>query len=327
MRKTSTAKASFPALDDVLSEVEPEARCQLYLTVALASVINNRTTAAKLAAERASQLALAGSVEEARARLYHAGALAAMPKLIDTAVTDLAGVNRELLAPSDQALMDVVAIAIAGVRSGTDRAAISVAAAEPLGDADPAAEDAVLQARPRRSESLGRHPRRSGAMNVLAKLLAETGASLVGARPEPDGGRQAENGAFRSLLERMGLSAPASGDGAPATAATPAGEEGPDTPSKEESDDTHAATPKRIVSFPASLGRLDHNKRGAQNLAQDVNVDPAAAVALAGGGNGFRTSLSSLRRCKATRWHRSRRLPARAAKANGLAGAVRNRRR
>ncbi len=139
------SEKTFPALDDVLSEVEPEARCQLYLTVALASVINNRTTAARLAAERASQLALAGSVEEARARLYHAGALAAMPKLVDTAVADLAGVNPDLLAPSDKALMDMVAVTIAGVRSGTDRTAINVAAAEPLGDAAPTAEDAVLQ--------------------------------------------------------------------------------------------------------------------------------------------------------------------------------------
>ncbi len=139
------SESSFPALDDVLSEVEPEARCQLYLTVALASVINNRTTAAKLAAERASQLALAGSVEEARARLYHAGALAAMPKLVDAAVTDLAGVDRELLVRSDQALMDVVKITIAGVRSGTDRAAINVAAAESLGDGELPAGDAVLQ--------------------------------------------------------------------------------------------------------------------------------------------------------------------------------------
>jgi chemotaxis protein MotC len=142
---TIDREESFPELDDMLVQVEPDARCRLYLTVALASVIDSRTTAAKLAAERASRLALAGSAEEARARLYHAGALAAVPKMLETAVSDLAGVDRKLLSSSDQALYEVVEATIAGVRSGTDRAAIKVAAAEPLGEADLPAESAALQ--------------------------------------------------------------------------------------------------------------------------------------------------------------------------------------
>ena len=155
-------EGSFQNLDDVMARVEPEARCELYLTVALASVINDRTTAAKLAAERASGLALADSVEEARARLYHAGALVAVPKLIDTAASDLAGVDRALLSQSDQALYDAVSATIAGVASGTDREAIEVAAAEPLNDEKIAVADIPALTRAQ------------GALRTVDALLAES---------------------------------------------------------------------------------------------------------------------------------------------------------
>ncbi len=124
----------FSRLDDMLAMVEPDARCELYLTVALASAMNSRLTAAKLAAERASGLALAGSVQEARARLYHAAALAAMPELVDKAASDLAGLDRRLLSASDQALYGVVDATIHGVVSATERDEIKSATAEPLGD-------------------------------------------------------------------------------------------------------------------------------------------------------------------------------------------------
>jgi chemotaxis protein MotC len=135
---------SFAGLDDMLAMVEPDARCELYLTVALASTVSNRLTAARLAAERASGLALAGSVQEARARLYHAAALAALPGMVDTADSDLKGLNPALLSSPDRALLDVVTVTVAGVRSATNRASIKVAIAEPLGDGSTADEPAVL---------------------------------------------------------------------------------------------------------------------------------------------------------------------------------------
>ena len=135
---------SFSRLDDMLALVEPDARCELYLTVALGSTVNNRLTAARLAAERASGLALAGSAQEARARLYHAAALAALPGMIETAHDDLDGLKPALLGASDRALLAVVNATVAGVRSATDRASIKVAIAEPLGAGSAPDEPAIL---------------------------------------------------------------------------------------------------------------------------------------------------------------------------------------
>ncbi len=135
----------FSELDDMLAMVEPDSRCDLYLTVALASAISGRTTAAKLAAERASGLALAGSVQEARAKLYHAAALAAMPKLADKAASEIKGLNRSLLAEPDQAFYDVVSATLTGVLSGTDLGTINVAAAKPLGAGALVEEPAIIK--------------------------------------------------------------------------------------------------------------------------------------------------------------------------------------
>jgi chemotaxis protein MotC len=123
----------FPELDDMLAMVEPQSRCDLYLTIALASAVSGQATAARLAAERASGLALAGSEQEARAKLYHAAALATMPTLADKGAAELASIDRKLLSSSDLALADVVGTTLAGVRAGTELDKIKVAVAKPLG--------------------------------------------------------------------------------------------------------------------------------------------------------------------------------------------------
>ncbi len=102
-------------------------------------------------------------------------------------------------------------------------------------------------------------------MNVLAKLLAETGANLIGARPEPGSGRQAENGAFRSLLERVGLSGSASPDGAPAAAVASAAEQDPNTSPE---DTPPVAAGKRIAGFAVSLSRFDRDERNGEDASQ-----------------------------------------------------------
>ncbi len=135
----------FGELDDMLAMVEPESRCDLYLTVALASAVDGRATAARLAAERASGLALAGSLQEARAKLYHAAALAAMPALTDKAESEINGLDRKFLAVSDQTLYDTVRATLDGVLSGTDLSKINVAAAEPLGDGALADESPIIK--------------------------------------------------------------------------------------------------------------------------------------------------------------------------------------
>ncbi len=151
----------FAELDDMLAMVEPESRCDLYLTVALASAINGRITAARLAAERASGLALAGSVQEARAKLYHAAALAAMAELSDKADAEMKGLDRSLLSESDQAIYDVVRATLDGVESGTDLSKINVAAAEPLGDGAKVEEPDIIK-------------KAQAALDDTAKLIASS---------------------------------------------------------------------------------------------------------------------------------------------------------
>ena len=135
----------FAELDDMLAMVEPESRCDMYLTVALASAMSGRITAAKLAAERASGLALAGSLQEARAKLYHAAALAAMPELTDKAATEITALDRNLLPAPDQAFYDVVKSMLDGVLSGTDLSKIDVATAAPLGDGAKVEEAPIIK--------------------------------------------------------------------------------------------------------------------------------------------------------------------------------------
>ena len=138
-------EARFAELDDMLAMVEPESRCDLYLTVALASAINGHAAAAKLAAERASGLALAGSVQEARAKLYHAAALATMPELAAKGAAEIAGLNRSLLSPPDQALYDTVHATLTGVLSGTELGQIKAAPAKPLGKGAIVEEPAIIK--------------------------------------------------------------------------------------------------------------------------------------------------------------------------------------
>ncbi len=140
------SEAKFAHVDDMLSGVEARARCQLYLTVASASIVKGQFTAGRLAAERAATFSSPGSAEEAQARLYGAAALAADPKGFDTAVTDFNGVNRALLRASDQALYEMVAMTLEGIRSGTERDQMPSTAELPPPDKDPSATEIAKRA-------------------------------------------------------------------------------------------------------------------------------------------------------------------------------------
>ena len=111
----------FGRLDEMLALIDPTARCELYLTVALASLVKGKAPTAALAASRALDLAATGSAEAARSHLYQAAALAVDPKAFDTAVASLEAVDRGLLPPSDAALYQVVAATADVIASGTDR--------------------------------------------------------------------------------------------------------------------------------------------------------------------------------------------------------------
>jgi chemotaxis protein MotC len=116
-------EADFSRLEDLLLLVEPAARGQLCLTVALAAVVKGNSDAGAFAAERALALAPANSKEEARAQLYRAASMLADAEAFDTAVDAIERSNRNLLGSSDQSLHETVAATIAGIRAGTEAAA------------------------------------------------------------------------------------------------------------------------------------------------------------------------------------------------------------
>lgn len=109
----------FKRLDNMVADVEPGARCQIYLTVALASVVRGNGLAAQLASGRAAALAEDGSVEQSRAALYSAAGGVADAKTFDEASRGLAAVRADQLSASDQALMAMVQATVDGVASGT----------------------------------------------------------------------------------------------------------------------------------------------------------------------------------------------------------------
>ena len=110
----------FHRLDEMLAVINAPARCDLYLTVALAGVVKGKAATAALAADRALDLSAGNSTEEARARLYRAAGLAVRPGSFDVAVTTLKSVNRALLPASDRALYEVVATTVGIIGSGTN---------------------------------------------------------------------------------------------------------------------------------------------------------------------------------------------------------------
>ena len=130
----------FSQLDDMLASLEPDARVELYLTVALAGVVAGRVNEATLSASRALSLTVDGSIGVQRAHLYRAAAEAVSAKTFDAAGVDYAAVVRGSLSASDQVLYDAVGVAITAVGAGT---AVTV----PPGPAVPPDPPSTLMAR------------------------------------------------------------------------------------------------------------------------------------------------------------------------------------
>lgn len=112
--------SQFPRLDDILAELEPEARRELYVIVARAAVVQGKTKAAQFAAERAIALAEPGSPDLARATLYRAAAMLVEPDGLEPTRAALKTVDRAVLEPSDQDLYDVVATTADLIRTASD---------------------------------------------------------------------------------------------------------------------------------------------------------------------------------------------------------------
>ncbi|MBQ0824785.1 hypothetical protein KBI52_31760 [Microvirga sp. HBU67558] len=89
----------------MMSELEPDARRDLYLLAARSSIEQGFTTSARMMADKAQELVGSDKVSAARANLYRAASLITSPQAIDGAVNDLHGIDQSLLAESDVDLL------------------------------------------------------------------------------------------------------------------------------------------------------------------------------------------------------------------------------
>jgi chemotaxis protein MotC len=118
----------FYRLDDMLAETDAEAQRELYLVVAQAAVNAGKTALAATAAERALASAPAGSMDEARGRLYRGAAMAVSRDGLDAAMIDLRRVDKRDLPRTDAALLEaasetalLIQTAAAAAENGPDQ--------------------------------------------------------------------------------------------------------------------------------------------------------------------------------------------------------------
>lgn len=99
----------FHRLDGMLKLLEPATRRDMELLLARAAVVQGKTAAANIAAQRALSSVPSTSVDAERARLYRGAALAPSADTYSAALSDLKAVDRDRLAPADAALLDAAA--------------------------------------------------------------------------------------------------------------------------------------------------------------------------------------------------------------------------
>jgi chemotaxis protein MotC len=105
-------KFRFDGFVTMMQELEPEARRDLYLLAARASVEQGFTRSARLLADKAKELVEGDPVSAARARLYRAASMITSPEDIKAGVEELRQLDRSILPASDVALLDsVIAVA------------------------------------------------------------------------------------------------------------------------------------------------------------------------------------------------------------------------
>jgi chemotaxis protein MotC len=102
----------FDGFVEMMKELEPDARRDLYLLAARASIEQGFVKSARLLADKAQELAGSDKVSATRAKLYRAASLITSPEDIKAAADDLHGIDKSVLSASDAALLNA-AIAMA----------------------------------------------------------------------------------------------------------------------------------------------------------------------------------------------------------------------
>ncbi|WP_445502342.1 chemotaxis protein MotC [Microvirga sp. G4-2] len=104
---------SFDGVVEMLMDLEPDARRDIYLLAARSSIDQGKTRSARMLAEKAKELSEGDVASAARAKLYRAAAMIVSPETIVKAVEDLKGIDRTKLTAGDAILLDS-ALSMAG---------------------------------------------------------------------------------------------------------------------------------------------------------------------------------------------------------------------
>ncbi len=96
----------FEGMVAVMSELEPEARRDLYLLASRSSIEQGFIESARLLADKAQELSASDRASAARAKLYRAASMITLPEAINSAVSDLNGLDRSVLPAGDLTLLD-----------------------------------------------------------------------------------------------------------------------------------------------------------------------------------------------------------------------------
>jgi len=141
-------QALFEGVNEVLADLEPDARRDLYLLTARASVDHGFTKSARMLADKAEALSGTDAGSAARAKLYRAAAMVVLPESIQAAVEDLRSLDRSVLPASDAALLDSALALADHIRQKPDTAVAESAGktSEPPAKAEQAPQQAEQQA-------------------------------------------------------------------------------------------------------------------------------------------------------------------------------------
>lgn len=121
----------FDGMVEMMTELEPEARRDLYLLAARSSIEQGFTTSARLMADKAQELARADKASATRAKLYRAASMITSPQAISGAVEDLRGLDRSVLPDSDLSLLESALFMAGQIRKMPDAPAPQIVEGKP----------------------------------------------------------------------------------------------------------------------------------------------------------------------------------------------------
>jgi chemotaxis protein MotC len=164
-------KSRFDGFVAMMQELEPEARRDLYLLAARASVEQGFTKSARLLADKAKELVEGDAVSAARARLYRAASMITSPESIQAATEELRQLDRSALPTSDVTLLDSAIAMASHIQTMPGAPAVLAENAKPLSTKAVAEKTADLNIQAQGLEQLQALSKARDALSRVDRLI------------------------------------------------------------------------------------------------------------------------------------------------------------